>query len=227
MSAFGARRAAVLDAESLVGSAFARRTWSELGVDPCTQKVRWRSLFDARFPGFRRLDTLSKLLCVTAEAAGLTEAIRAPRATALVFATATGCLTSDHEFQRSLAVPSGLEAGLFPYTLPSTPLCELAIRYGLQGPTICLSVATGGERAAFENARLLLEGGEASACLVCLGDWLAPATAAELETEPATRLGVILVESVAGSDEPIATLDGLCALSPWAQLAALLDRIHE
>jgi 3-oxoacyl-(acyl-carrier-protein) synthase len=147
-----------------------RVSWAALGAEPA--RVPWKRIFAAPFPDFRRLDPLSRFCCIAAEAAGigphLPEAARAR--TALVLATTLGCLHADRRFERSLAPGAPIEPAVFPYTLPSTCLGELAIRHRLAGPTLCLSTEAGGEATGLEEARALIGMGEADAALVCMGD---------------------------------------------------------
>ena len=55
--------------------------------------------------------------------------------TAICVETELGSLTTDVDFQRSLR-DDVVQAGIFPYSLTSTSLGEVALRYQLRGPTL-------------------------------------------------------------------------------------------
>ena len=156
-----------------------RATWRDLGVDPVAGRIEWRSIFDRAFADFRRFDITTRMFVIAAEVCGLGDRVTAAdrSRTAVVLASSTGCLAADLRFERSLHVAKGLEPRVFPYTLPSTCLGVIAIRHRFRGPTLCLSVPEGGEGEGLEAAALLITGGEATAALVCLGDWLPPEAA--------------------------------------------------
>src|SRR6185503_15851456 len=112
-----------VDRIGFIGTSGVSRRWSELGLEPLVDKLRWKALFPAPFPDFRHLDRLSKMLCIAAESAGLAPRIPSPDDdTALLFASAHGCLDSDWRFEQSIGSADGTAAGLFPYTLASTCL---------------------------------------------------------------------------------------------------------
>ena len=138
--------------------------WADRGRDPTSGKVPW--VFDRPFKDFRRLDPLSRFCCLAAEAIGA----EFPARTALVLATTYGCMHADHKFAHSLeSIPA---AGVFPYTLPSTCLGDLAIRHKITGPSLCLTTPDLGD--GMIEARHILELGEADAALVCVGDVVPP-----------------------------------------------------
>jgi len=154
---------AVADATGVFGPQ-ANVTWKELGVDPSDGKVPW--VFARPFKDFRRLDALARFVCLAAEALG----VDFPTDTALVLDTAMGCLHSDRRFEKSLH--EVIKPAVFPYTLPSTCLGELAIRHSITGLSLCLT--TPDCSAGLEEAGRLLDLGEAAAALVCRGDVVPP-----------------------------------------------------
>ncbi|UCF53743.1 MAG: GNAT family N-acetyltransferase, partial [Bradyrhizobium sp.] len=89
---------------------------------------------------------LSRFVCLAVEALG----VDLPDDTALVFASGSGCLHADRLFEESRH--SVIRPALFPYTLPSACLAELAIRHKTMGPTICLAVAPGDEEEPMAEA---------------------------------------------------------------------------
>ena len=168
--------AAVVDESGVRGSAGTRATWRETGLDPVAGRVRWKPIFGTSLVEFRRLDITSRMFLIAAEACGIETQVAAEHreTTALVLATSTGCLAADQRFEKSLHIDKGIEPAVFPYTLPSTCLGELAIRYRLRGPSICLSIEAGDERQGLDVASALLRTSEASLAVVLLGDWAPP-----------------------------------------------------
>lgn len=191
-----------VDAVGLQSSTGLHRRWSDLDLDPAQGQIRWRPVFGTVHQGFRRMDLLSRMLVVAAEACGLDTLSPETRTnTALVFASSTGCLAADLRFEASLHRTAGIEPALFPYTLPSTALGEVAIRHRLQGPSLCLPVATDQEHRGVQTAAQLIEDDEAAAAVVLLGDWLPADSAARVGIEAKTHLAALLLQ-VPGADTP-------------------------
>jgi len=193
----------VADARGVAGDARPGVLWSDLGVDATGGRPSWKRVFEAPFPEFRRLDPLSRFACLAVEAAGLARLPEADRRdTALVLATTLGCLHADRRFARSLE--GVVQPAVFPYTLPSTCLGELAIRHRLEGPNLCLTTAPGDESRGIAEAALLLDGGEARAAVVCLGD--------VVPEDGLLRLVALVVRASSGDDgddDVPASLDAL------------------
>lgn len=200
--------AASVDAVAVRSTAGFHKTWKDLEVDPLAGKIRWRSLFDSPYPDFRRLDRLSRILAIAVEACNLdAEMLPEPQRarTALLLATSTGCLTADLRFEASLHAANGIEPAVFPFTLPSTCLGEIAIRHRLTGPTVCLSVQAGDENEGIVLAEEILGAGEAGAALVCVGDWVPPDQAAQVGIASKTHVAVLLLRT-ADPDTPTLSL---------------------
>lgn len=179
-----------LDAERLCGSSGFARRWSELDAPAPGTGRTFKAAFGRSDDTFRRLDALSRAVVLTAEAAGLATALPAAlRAeTAVLFETALGCLDADLRFARSMA--AGLPEGpIFPYTLPSTSLGELALRHGLRGPSNCLCVLPGERSVALREAQLLFAAGEARLAVVARAEVLTVARpSVEVRCEVAVAL---------------------------------------
>lgn len=166
-------------------------------------RLRWRQLFESENATFRRLDPLSRCVSVAVEAAGAAGAIPPERRgeTALVMASRYGCLHSDLRFEESRAPGRQVAPAVFPYTLPSTCLGELAVRHGFKGPMLCLSSEDepGGE--GLIEARALIELGEASAAIVCLGDYVGEEEARKLRVEAVCEVvALVLLEGERPAD---------------------------
>jgi hypothetical protein len=193
----------LVDARGVVGSGLAEHLWAP-APDPLRAPGVFRRLFGRVDPTFRRLDRLSRALVLATEAAGLGRWLDdgGRRETALVLETGRGCLEADLEFAAGLRAGAP-QAPVFPYTLPSTPLGELALRHGLRGPTLCLctdaSAPQQGGRTALAEARALLEEGEARWALVACAEVL---LAAHGPLAPALVAAVGLVGAVPSAGLP-------------------------
>lgn len=224
------RAAAVLDPRGIAGSALGSVPWAP-GCDPLAGRLEappGTLALPAR--ELRRLDLLTQALLLCAAAAGV-EAALAPaerRETALILASREGCLEADLAFQASLAPGAAPAPALFPWTLPSTCLGELALRLRLMGPTLCLGAETAPEAGlALSEARALLSAGEAEAAVVAFGGVLSRAGAAELGSSHAgapaeSRLQLGLVVLGRGSAPAIGPDPGdlQAAGDPWSLLRA-------
>jgi 3-oxoacyl-(acyl-carrier-protein) synthase len=165
----------LVDRRGVAGTGGVCADWPELQVEPPGTGRTFRALFHATDPTFRRLDRSSRALVLAAEAAGLRGLLRdeARDKTAIVVETERGSLDIDLRFARGLGPgPGPVEGALFPYTLASASLGEVALRHRLRGPAICLSIGPGQQGQALEEARRLLDEGEARFALACSVDAL-------------------------------------------------------
>lgn len=157
----------VVDRDGIAGSSGVRATWRELGVDAPGNGRTFRAVFGRSDETFRRLDPASRALVLACAALGLSDVL--PRElrdeTALVVETTVGCLDADLQFAASMGAEM-LDAPIFPYTLPSTCLGEIALRHGLRGISVCLSVGPEERGAALAEGARLLASGEAPAVVV-------------------------------------------------------------
>ncbi len=214
--------AGAVNEQSIGGSAMPAMRWAELGVEPVSERLRWKSLFRTPFRSFRRLDRLSQIVCMAAGAAGLDSVPdRSTReSTAVVFGSSAGCLDTDLRFSRGLQPGGEPEAALFPYTLPSTCLGEIAIRFRLGGPTLCLATAPDRLGDAVDAGMSLIEQGDAAAAVVCLGDWLPAEAARAVDLSPCTAVAVLLLQPTAAEND----LPAAAALRTETDPAGLLLR---
>jgi 3-oxoacyl-(acyl-carrier-protein) synthase len=153
--------ASAVDAPEVVRSDGWSVTWHSLGVEAPGTGISFRALFGRTDATFRRLDRMTRALVVAVEACALdTRLSDAEREdTGLVVETACGSVELDLAYTRALA-SGNVRVSLFPYTLQSTCLGDVALRHGLCGPTLSLSVARGGEGEALREARRMLARGE-------------------------------------------------------------------
>jgi len=215
------RGAAAVDAHGLRGTAPVDVRWGEDGLTP-GRRLRWRRCFEAPFPTFRRLDPLSQVVCLAAEATGVAAILgdAAPEV-AVVLGTAWGCLAADVEFAASLTPGRDVAPAVFPYTLPSTCLGEVALRHGLRGPTLCLSLDEDDPLAAAEvlaEALALEADGAAAGALVVWADAVPPNVAALRGLAPEVRATAALL----GAGPAASGLPSLQALAAAADPARRL-----
>jgi len=163
-----------VDRDGIRGSSGVTTTWRELGIAPPGDGRTFRAVFGRSDETFRRLDVASRVLVLACEAAGLDRFLpRELRAdTALVVETSLGCLDADLQFAASMRAEM-CDAPIFPYTLPSTCLGEVALRHGLRGISTCFCIAPADRGVAITEARRLLATGEAPAAVVASIDVLA------------------------------------------------------
>ncbi len=203
-----------LDARGIFGSAGVARTWSELGAAPPGTGRTLRELFGVADPMFRRLDRVARAMVLATEAAGARTMIPAaarPR-TGVVFESTRGSLDTDLQFERA-RLEGTVHPHLFPYTLPSTGLGELAIRHRLRGPTLYLSTASADERGeALREAARWIEDGDAP--FVVVGSFEVLASDEIAGVEPALDVVVALLAETAALR---------ASLLPWSEVVAARD----
>jgi 3-oxoacyl-(acyl-carrier-protein) synthase len=139
--------------------------------------LRGSMLFASESLRFARMDLMSRLGLLAAELldAGIDRlpADLRDRVGVLV-ETRAGCLATDLQFLRTPR-PS-----VFAYTLPSTVLGEVCIRYRLRGPVLCLLAPDEERRYAIQEATDWLQAGDAHTCLCLSVEAIDPATAETL-----------------------------------------------
>jgi hypothetical protein len=221
MTSLAVLGAGAIDARGTAGTGGVRAMFAALGVDAAT-RLRWAPIHAAPYPDFRRLDPLSRALALAVEAIAWHCVPAATRAaTAILFASEYGCLHTDLLFEQSLHRPADIAAGLFAFTLPSTALGVVALRHGLRGPTLALSLPRARHAEVLAHAASLLRRGQAAACLCCAGDWL-PAAAAPAGIEPRLSLAAVLVGPAAPGEPAADAAVWLAGADPAAAVMAHL-----
>jgi len=152
----------VMDRDGIYGTRGTAVTWPELETDPPGTGKTVREVSGRTDATFRRIDFPARALVLACEAAGVDEVLsEAQRAeTAICVETELGSLTTDVDFQRSLR-DDVVQAGIFPYSLTSTSLGEVALRYQLRGPTLSISVLDRSPGEGLREAIRMLEAGDA------------------------------------------------------------------
>lgn len=129
---------------------------------------------DAAHPASRRMDDFSRLgmaaIALALADAGL-QTPTARRPIGIVAATEYGCLNTDIDYFDTVISGQGRSAspGLFSYTLPSVFLGEVAIRFGLTGPTFVINPPDWRRPACVETALNCISDGDATQmlCGIC------------------------------------------------------------
>jgi 3-oxoacyl-(acyl-carrier-protein) synthase len=129
-----------------------------------------------------RMDRLCALALVACDGA-LVDGALSPTAaewngdrTAIVLGTAFGCHATNEDYYRGLLREgaAGASPRLFAYTLPSSPVGEVSIHYGVRGPAVALANGlTSGVDALAEGVALVAEG-RADRALVCAAEVATP-----------------------------------------------------
>ena len=128
------------------------------------------------FKNFGRLDRISKLTCyavaLALKDAGISYTPQKGQDIGIVGSGASGSLQSDIDyFKDYLDCGRTLSRGnLFIYTLPSSPLGEAAIHFGLQGPLLYTSAPKNPLLTAFTMASVMVNLGETPAILAGMTD---------------------------------------------------------
>ncbi|HEY2749698.1 MAG TPA: beta-ketoacyl synthase N-terminal-like domain-containing protein [Polyangia bacterium] len=178
------------------------------------------SIVPARWVGnparLSRMDRLCGLALVACDGA-LGDAALTPTAaewngerTAIVFGTAFGCHATNEDYYRGLVREgaSGASPRLFAYTLPSSPVGEISIHYGVRGPTL---VVTNGAPSAIdalaEGAALVAEG-RADRALVCAAEVATPLLAAIVGGALVDAAAALVIERAADAGARGATPRG-------------------
>lgn len=146
------------------------RTWPASLAEPFQRGdlsgLHWSLLFTSDPSRFARMDLMSRLgLMATELLEASLDGLPPERRERLgvCLETCAGSLATDVRFLRTP------KPTLFTYTLPSTVMGEICIRYRLKGPVLCLvSAETSGSGALTEALEWLRQGdAEACVCLAC------------------------------------------------------------
>jgi hypothetical protein len=184
-------------------------------------ELHWALLFASDPARFARMDLMSRLGLMAVELldAGL-ESLPVDRRDriGICLETCAGSLATDLRF---LQTP---RASLFAYTLPSTVIGEICIRYHLRGPVLCLLTAGRSSPSALVEAVHWLERDDAEACLCLVGEAVDPEVVAvwpEGLPLPQWHAGALLVGKAGGKPREYPLTPG-----PGAQpLAAVCQRL--
>lgn len=132
-------------------------------------------------PRFGRMDLLSQLALLSVESLGIDFETMDRSRIGICMATSAGSLPTDIQYWNGRNDVGGPSPTLFAYTLPSSAIGEIAIRYRLTGPNLCF---VGTDAMLVTEARDLIRQKEADAC-ICIGcNVVTPAAAGLIGAEP-------------------------------------------
>jgi len=119
------------------GDHLVQNTWPA-GATVCPDRLAWRLFSESPFDRFGRLDMVSQYAVVAAEMSLRSRTDTSDDEETAIVLTTAGSLAADLEFLASMGAPGGASPTAFSYTLPSTAIAEVAIRYHMKGPSLCL-----------------------------------------------------------------------------------------
>ena len=139
-------------------------------------QLREESVLTDNIKNFARFNDVSKITCCAAGLAlydaGMLSPARSKDDVGLIGTSTDGCLQSNlHYFQdyiengRTLA-----RGGLFSYTLPSSPMADAAINFGLKGPLIYMAFQQKQVPLLLQQAKTMIQEKEASVMLAIKAD---------------------------------------------------------
>ncbi len=176
-------------------------------------------IIDSPGGNFRRFDRRSKITCYACSLA-LRDAGFSPRESGknvgIIATEPSGCLESNELYFRDYLESGRLLArgNLFVYTLPTSPVSEAAILFGLRGPTLYMTRPSKGFSTAIKSAAGTIAREEADAMIV-VSAHRDEALALVLATTPADNVychlerAIALVEETRDLSESITGLNSL------------------
>lgn len=149
--------------------------WTDIGIENFNQ-CQWKHLFNSTFDRFGRLDSLAKHVVAAVEL------LRIPipqndlkdNDIAVYLGTETGSCEVDILFYKSITQPGGASPKLFSYTLPSIAIGEVAIRYNITGPNLCLSAGELTGLIALWESAVMLRSEEVTRCITVISNMGSP-----------------------------------------------------
>ena len=141
---------------------------SRAGLDGAPTPARDPWLFAYPVKNFARFDAVSKITCIACalalKDAEIPYAEGVKTDTGLIGTSADGSLEANRAYFQDY-VQAGRKLGranFFIYTLPSSPLAEAAIHFGLQGPVLYAGLPGEGLSALLHLGAELIRGGQAA-----------------------------------------------------------------
>lgn len=128
------------------------------------------------FRNFGRLDNTSRMTCyavaLALKDAGIKHSLNQKHDIGIIGTNTSGSLQSDIDYFKDY-LDSGRTLGrgnLFIYTIPTSPLAEAAIYFGLQGPLLYMAFSRHGTAEFLRDAGNIIVYGETSAMLAVKAD---------------------------------------------------------
>jgi 3-oxoacyl-(acyl-carrier-protein) synthase len=161
---------------------------------------------------FGRMDLPSQLSLLSVESLGMDFDAFDRNRVGVCMSVNAGSLATDIDYWKGRNDVGGPSPTLFAYTLPSSAIGEIAIRYQLTGPNLCF---VGTHAMLLAEAKDLIERNEVDACLCVACDAITPG-ASELLGVPAKAQAraAFLARGTNGVplEENHRDIDSLCAL---------------
>lgn len=162
-----------------------RHTESDLRVaisQSRSVRVTAADLLDAKLgPRFGRLDLCSQLTLLAVESLAPHFDTVSRHRIGICLAVRAGSISTDIEYWSGRDGPGGPSPTLFAYTLPSAAIGEIAIRYRLTGPNLCL---VGDAQALATEGLELIRQGEADGCICIWCNAITPLAAEMIAATP-------------------------------------------
>jgi 3-oxoacyl-(acyl-carrier-protein) synthase len=161
---------------------------------------------------FGRMDLLSQLALLSVELLGINFETMDSSRVGVCLAVSAGSLPTDIEFWKGRKEVGGPSPTLFAYTLPSSAIGEIAIRYRLTGPNLCF---VGSDTMLVPEARDLIERQEVDCCVCVACDVITVAASELLRMTPkAQARAVFLMRGTSGVtlEENHRDMESVCAL---------------
>ncbi len=220
MSSVVIQAASFLDEQGYGNDLIGRRQWpghiQEAIRSGNPEEAHWLALFQSDPGRFGRMDLMSRLGLMATELldAGIGDCAESTRQRiAVCIETTAGSLSTDLKF---LQTP---RASLFSYTLPSTVIGEICIRYRVRGP-VCCFVKTESDEPAFTEAVRLIQEDEALACICLSCDALEAEAVRKLEQpalwgSPKWEAAALLLGKATGAAREHALSGGSIRAHAW------------
>jgi 3-oxoacyl-(acyl-carrier-protein) synthase len=161
---------------------------------------------------FGRMDLLSQLALLSVESLGIDFETMDGSRIGVCMSVCAGSLSTDIEYWKGQKDIGGPSPTLFAYTLPSSAIGEIAIRYRLTGPNLCF---VGTDAMLVPEARDLIERNEADGCVCVACNVITAAASGLIRTPPrAHARAAFLTRGVNGFalEENHRDMESLCAL---------------
>jgi 3-oxoacyl-(acyl-carrier-protein) synthase len=168
---------------------------------------------------FGRMDLLSQLALLSVESLGIDFETLDRDRIGVCMSVCAGSLATDIEYWKGRKDVGGPSPTLFAYTLPSSAIGEIAIRYRLTGPNLCF---VGSDAMLIPEARDLIQRNEADGC-ICVACNVITAAASELLRMPpqAQARAAFLTRGTNGFalEENHRDMESVCALACAGEFA--------
>jgi 3-oxoacyl-(acyl-carrier-protein) synthase len=173
---------------------------------------------------FGRMDLLSQLALASVESLGIDFDTMDRSRIGVCMAVSAGSLATDIEYWKGRKEVGGPSPTLFAYTLPSSAIGEIAIRYRLTGPNLCI---VGTDAMLVPEARDLIERNEVDGCVCVTCNLITAATSELIRVPPkAQARAAFLGRGIKGFalEENHRDMESVSALVSGAELARKATR---